>query len=150
MDFLDTSRNRKPNDDFTLLGFRAWGLEGLWHDMVHGGTAADPASSSQPGILRPVVQIPQHGNGTVTINPHRVVIRSLSLSLLPQLVRGDGNPPSLVGRLSWLWGGAYMFVHPPPKPKHPSYCNIQSLTIRIGFWGPLYHRYEKEPSKYSW
>ena len=28
--------------------------------------------------------------------------------------------------------------------------NIGALTIRIGFWGPLYYNYKKEPSKEYW
>ena len=26
-------------------------------------------------------------------------------------------------------------------------CNTGASTIRIGFWGPLYYKYNKEPSK---
>ena len=28
-----------------------------------------------------------------------------------------------------------------------SYCNTGALIIRIGFWGPLYYNYTKEPPK---
>ena len=42
-------------------------------------------------------------------------------------------------------GGGHGLVGQKNKPLlHRQRCNIGALTIRIGFWGPLYNKYNKE------
>ena len=33
-----------------------------------------------------------------------------------------------------------------PKPR----INIGALIIRVGFWGPLYYNYNKDPQNIAW
>ena len=37
-----------------------------------------------------------------------------------------------------------------PNPKTDVATAIGALIIRIGFWGPLYYNYNKEPPKWYW
>ena len=40
-----------------------------------------------------------------------------------------------------------------PRPLHlitPKTSDVGALIIRIGFWGPLYYNYDKEPPEYYW
>ena len=39
----------------------------------------------------------------------------------------------------------YHYPSNPPFAKHPGSSILQASTIRIGFWGPLYCNYNKEP-----